>query len=124
MTFLLYLIERPVLAFFLPSEGRQEILNCLPPIWNLRAVSLIPLFYYRLSCSSAPSPVALSVLSFSAFGPGLFFLSLNLLFFRKVGSFVGLLFWLFELLGDVYFSWWCVQPMLPYGAGISLYAFI
>ena len=37
-------------------------------VWNLRAVSLIPLFYI-CSLVLLPSPVALSVLSFSAFCP-------------------------------------------------------
>ena len=41
---------------------------CLPPAWNLRAVSLIPLLYTS-SLVLLPSPVALSGLSFSAFGP-------------------------------------------------------
>ena len=30
----------------------------------------------------------------------------------------------FERLGDEYFSWRSVQHILPYGTGISLYAFI
>ena len=49
-------------------EGRPGDFWCLPPVWNLGAASLIPLFY--ISCLVfLPSPVALSVLSFSAFGP-------------------------------------------------------
>ena len=42
--------------------------NVSPPVWNLRAVSLIPLLYSS-SHVRLPSPVALSVLAFSAFGP-------------------------------------------------------
>ena len=39
-----------------------------PPVWTLRAVSLIPLFYI-CSLFLLPSPVALYVLPFSGFGP-------------------------------------------------------
>ena len=42
---------------------------CLRPVWNLRAFSLIPLFYIYSSFVLLPSPVALSVLFFSALGP-------------------------------------------------------
>ena len=52
------------------SHGYFLRFRCLPPVWNLRAVGLIPLFYI---CSFVlllmSSPVALSVLSFSALGP-------------------------------------------------------
>ena len=41
---------------------------CLPPVWNLRALSLFPLFYIS-SLVLLLCPVALSVVSFSAFGP-------------------------------------------------------
>ena len=46
-----------------------------PPVWNLRAASLIPLVYIS-SLVLLPSPVSSYVLSFSAFGPfsDLFFL--------------------------------------------------
>ena len=37
---------------------------------------------------------------------------------------MALVFCFFERLGDKYFSCWYVQHMLPYGTGISLYAFI
>ena len=51
-------------------EGRLGISDVSPPAWNLRAFSLIPLFYIS-SFVLLPGPVALSVsvLSFSAFGP-------------------------------------------------------
>ena len=39
-----------------------------PPVWNLRAASLIPLFYIS-SLVLLPSPAAISVLPFSAFDP-------------------------------------------------------
>ena len=41
--------------------------SCLPPVWNLRAASWIPLSISLLVL--LPSPVAISVLSFSDFGP-------------------------------------------------------
>ena len=52
------------------GDPRREAgyFRCLPPVCNLRAFSLIPLFYI-FSFVLLPSPVALSVLSFSAFGP-------------------------------------------------------
>ena len=46
------------------KEGRG-ISDVTPPVWNLRAFSLIPLFYILSSLVLLPSPV----LSFSAFGP-------------------------------------------------------
>ena len=57
----------PVVTCMLPKGGWRF---CLPPVWNLRAVSLILLFYiYISSLVLLPSPVILSVFSFSAFGP-------------------------------------------------------
>ena len=38
-----------------------------PPVWYLRAVSLIPLFFYIPSLVVLPSPVALSVLTLILF---------------------------------------------------------
>ena len=58
-----------LLGYF--PEGRPGIYDAPPPpppVWNLRAVSLIPLFYIS-SFVFLPSPVALSDLSFSAFAP-------------------------------------------------------
>ena len=74
-----FICERPLLqwertaarssAFSVQDpEGRPGGFWCLPPVWDLRVTSLIPLFCIY-SCSSAYSPVALSVWSFSAFGP-------------------------------------------------------
>ena len=55
---------------YTPKGGRAFLVIS---VWNLRTASFIPLFYiYLLSCSSAYSPVAISVLSFSVFGPDLF----------------------------------------------------
>ena len=53
-----------------PSYPRREAgdLWCLPPVWNLRALSLIPLFYLS-SFVFLPSPVAFSVLFVFAFWP-------------------------------------------------------
>ena len=50
------------------SPERRPGNFCLPPVWNLRAASLIQLFYIS-SLVLLPSPVAISVLPFSAFGP-------------------------------------------------------
>ena len=51
-------------------EGRPEISDVSPPVWNLWAVNLIPLFYiYISSLVLLPCPVAISVLSVSALGP-------------------------------------------------------
>ena len=109
----------------LPPGGRGILVRVLPPVWNLRAASLITLFCI-FSLVLLPSPVTISVLSFSAFGP----FSWPDLFFPKPLSFErwallcgSCLFW-FEQLIDEYLSWWYVQPMLPYGTDISLYAFM
>ena len=48
-----------------PKGGRGFLMS--PPCLDLRAASLIPLFYIS-SFVLLPSPVALSVLSFSTFG--------------------------------------------------------
>ena len=53
--------------FLFVPEGRPGISDA-PPVWNLRVVSLIPLFHTS-SFVLLPSAVALSVLSFSSFGP-------------------------------------------------------
>ena len=47
----------------MPPEGRPHFW-CVPPVWNLRAVSLIPRFYIS-SPILLPSPFTLCVLSFS-----------------------------------------------------------
>ena len=61
------------LDLYAPQKGGREIADVPPPpVWNLRAVSLIPLFYIS-SLVFLPSPVALSVSSFSAHSPDLFF---------------------------------------------------
>ena len=56
-------------SFFLssPKEGQGFLMTPLPhpPVWNLKAVSLIPLFYSISSLVLLPSPVALSVLTVS-----------------------------------------------------------
>jgi hypothetical protein len=57
----------PYLPVSRSPEGRPGDFWCLPPVWNLRAASLIPLFY--ISSLVLPSPAAISVLPFSAFGP-------------------------------------------------------
>ena len=49
-------------------EGRPGDFWCLHPVLNLKAASLIPLFYIS-SLALLPSPVTISVWSFSAFGP-------------------------------------------------------
>ena len=49
-------------------EGRPGISDVSPPVWNLRTASLIPLFCIS-SLVLLPSRAAISVLSFSAFGP-------------------------------------------------------
>ena len=63
LTFKFFLVN----FLFVP---RREVGNLLclslPPVWNLRAFSLIPLFS---TIVFLPSPVVLSVVSFSAFGP-------------------------------------------------------
>ena len=65
--------------FFFHGLSPEERLGdfwCLPPVWNLRAASLIPLFYYIISSLVfLPSLVTFSALSFSAyFGPFSWFL--------------------------------------------------
>ena len=52
---------------FISSQREARAFLMSPPVWNLRAFSLIPLFYIS-SLLLLPSPVALAVLSFSAFG--------------------------------------------------------
>ena len=57
-----------VCCFFLFSRREAGgFLMSPPPVWNIRASSLIPLFSIY-SLVLLPSPVAISVLSFSAFG--------------------------------------------------------
>ena len=83
---------------------------------------MIP-FFYISSLVLLPSPAAISVLSFFCFWPVLLIcFSLTLHFLKGRLFCVALAFIFFERL-DEYFSWY-VQPMLPYGTGISLYAFI
>ena len=74
-----------------PPKGGRGFL-CLAPVWNFRAVSLIPPFYIS-SFVPLPSPVALSVLSFSAFGPLSWLLFLETSISRKVGSWICFVFW-------------------------------
>ena len=64
-----YILFEFLSAYFAAPQGEAWDFWCLPPVWNPRAVSLIPFFLYLPFCSSAYSPVALSVLSCSAFGP-------------------------------------------------------
>ena len=56
-----------LLFFVFPKGGRGISDVPPPPVWNIRASSLIPLFSIY-SLVLLPSPVAISVLSFSAFG--------------------------------------------------------
>ena len=88
--------------------------------WLENSVSLIPLFNI-FSFVLLPSPVALPVLSFSAFGPFSWPLFSQTSIFRKVGSFVWLLFCFCVQLADEYCSWWYVQHMLPYGTALCIY---
>ena len=57
-------------TYIVPLKGgRGFLMSSLPPhVWNLRALSLTPLFNI-FSFVLLPSPTALSVLSFSAFSP-------------------------------------------------------
>ena len=98
------------------SAGDSDV---SPPVWNLRALSFIPLFYV--------SPLLFFCLVLSLFlcypflllahSPDLFFPKSP---FSESHSFVWLLFCFFERLGDKYFSWRYVQYMLPYGIGIYI----
>ena len=104
------------------SHPRREAGDvwCLPPVWNVRAV-----IWFHFAISSLvllPSPVTLSVWSFSACWPFL----LN--FFQKILQYFSLRDRLFlygscfavrrsELVG-------VICSMLPYGTGISCYALI
>ena len=64
----------------LNPKGRPGDFQCLPPpVWNLRAVSWIPLFYIS-SLVLLPSPVALCLILF-CFWP-IFLTSLNLHFMK------------------------------------------
>ena len=60
----------PPLSLSLSLESRREAGDvwCQPPVWNLRAVIWFPFPISSLVCF-LPSPLALSVLSFSANGP-------------------------------------------------------
>ena len=110
-----------------PCRGISDVPPPPLPVWNLRAVSLIPLF-----CLSGIS--GLSVWTHFSISPLLFFclvlllvlsypclllawslLSLNLHFSKGMLFCVALVFFgLFERLRDEYFSWWNVQDMLPF----------
>ena len=117
-------------AYTTGSSGLQSnwlAILMSPPVQNLRAVSLIPLFYlYILSCSSAQTCCSFCLILF-CFWPidssDLFFPETSFFFERQALVCVFLFF--FQRLGEEYFiSWWYVQPMLPYGTGICLYAFM
>ena len=57
-------------SVILPRREAGGFLMSLRLVWNLKTVSVIPFFYICISSLVLlPSPVALSVLSFSAFGP-------------------------------------------------------
>ena len=85
---------------------------------------MIPLFYISALVLLHTSPVALSVLSFSAFGPFIL-TSFSLNFhFPKGRLFCVVVVFVVERLGVEYCSWWYVQRMLPYGTSINLYAFM
>ena len=71
----------------LPKGGRGISDTYLPPVWNLRAVSLIPLFCIS-SLVLLPSPVTYPVLLL-AHSADLFFTKLP--FSERVGSFLWLL---------------------------------
>ena len=81
----------------IPPKGGLGFLMSplLTPVWNLRAFGLIPLLYISFFVL-LPSPVPLSALSFSAFGPFrlLNYFSLNL-HFPKGRLFCVALVWLF-----------------------------
>ena len=76
-----YIISIIIIIIIIKFPRREaEHFWCLPPVWNLRAFSLIQLFYI---CSFVllPSPVAPSVLFCFCFGPILLIsFSLNLHF--------------------------------------------
>ena len=63
---LLPLLTAPALSPYMPTyllmqlEGRPRISDVSPSVWNLRAVSLIPLLYNISSLVLLPGPVALS----------------------------------------------------------------
>ena len=93
---------------------------CLPPVWNIRAVVW---FHFAIaSLVLLPSPVTLSVLSFSTCW------SFLLNFFRKMFQY-------FSLRGRLFLYVSCLAArrsklvggmcsMLPYGTGICCYAFM
>ena len=64
---------------WVPPKGDRGISDSLPPVWNLRAVSLIPLFYIS-SLVLLPSPVALTLTLFCFCPILLTTFSLNLIF--------------------------------------------
>ena len=66
-----YVEEKKLPCLFNCPRRVAGVSDVFPPVWNLRTVSLIPLFYYIYISSIVllPSPVALSVLFYSAFGP-------------------------------------------------------
>ena len=107
----------------IPKGGRGFLMS--PPVRNLRAVSLIPLFYnYVLSCSSA-----LVLLLFLSC-PFLLLVHSPDLFFPKPPSpksrlfcvaFVVFLFVWAVRRWVGYFSWWYVQYMLPYATRNVIY---
>ena len=98
---------------FPPGGGRGILVRVPPPVWNLRAFSLIPLFYSPLLL--LPSPIQLLLFLVILFlllahSPALYFPKPCLLerWTLLSGSCV-----VFEWLGYEYFRRWCVQRMLP-----------
>ena len=51
--FQLYIANLAFISHQTTTEVWSELLMSRPPVWNLRVVGLIPLFYILLSCSSA-----------------------------------------------------------------------
>ena len=114
------------LTFFLSPRREAGDLWCLPPIWNLRAVGLISLFYIYLLlffCLVLSLFLSYPFLLLAHF-PDFFSLQqLPTLNFHllKGRLFCVALVSFFEHLEGEYVSWWY---MLPYGTAVGLYAFI
>ena len=88
-----------------PPGGRGILVCVLPPVWNLRAFSLIPLFYGPLLFFCLVLLLFLS--SFFCYWPALYFPKSCL--FEKWALSSGICVVVFERLGDGCFGRWYVQ---------------
>ena len=106
------------------NPGRDAVnFWCLPPVWNLRTVGLIPLFYISSFVLLPKSCCSYSLILF-CFWPILqtsFSLNIHFPKYRLFCVALGLFSGFFRAVRR---CWWYVQHMLPYGTDISLYAFI